>query len=183
MHVQATSQPSSIGTTVLDNKVCSRCGGRLSRNNLDDVCRPCSGLVITTDAPRPAESRQSEITGTAINKRIYNETRNEVTSGSRTGICPAGPIAGQLIKQDACEDCAGAGWDSSDVQIWCPTCCGTGKAEEAFIVASQPSGETSADRAALKVINQRLAWIDRELASLDRRVTKLERSARPVASQ
>jgi hypothetical protein len=66
MHVQATSRPSTTGTT-LHNRVCLRCSTRLSRNNLDDVCQACSRPVTTVDAPVLAESRQPKITGATTN--------------------------------------------------------------------------------------------------------------------
>lgn len=91
--------------TTLDNRVCARCSTRLSHNNPDDVCQVCYLTVDTVGAPCPAESRQSKITGATANTNAV------------------------------CDDCAGSGWDSSDYQIWCPTCGGTGEAEETFIVA------------------------------------------------
>jgi DnaJ-class molecular chaperone len=91
---------------------------RLSRNNLDDVCRPCRGLVITTDSPRPAEFRQVKITGTAF----------------KIAVRIAAEIAAQQIA--VCEDCAGSGWDSSGFDIWCPTCGGTGEPDDGYEIPS-----------------------------------------------
>lgn len=39
-------------------------------------------------------------------------------------------------RRPVCDDCAGTGWDSSDYQIWCPACGGTGEGEVRYLVAN-----------------------------------------------
>jgi len=57
MHVQATSQTSTTGTTLdnVDSRVCLRCSGRLSRYDSYDMCQACclTADINTVEDPRP----------------------------------------------------------------------------------------------------------------------------------
>lgn len=72
-----------------------------------------------------------------ICKRVLMETLNTQTSSD---------VSGTKEVIAVCEDCAGSGFDSSDYQIWCPSCGGTGAARDGYVVAAGAQSRLTNDR-------------------------------------